>query len=242
MKDIIFEALRSYTHDPINDAIIFESDLSFNIGFVADLNKDVIELPVCCLPTFLHFILHESNSKIFKYILINDTERSGYKTINPCIKTLFDTWKSRTSVLTKIKQDSKYIYGSRNLILDSNKNILYVVTVSLKKEDGKYKPIKLNCRLNNIVYEQDDALSKFIKGKMFNSIIELNKDMLPVIFEYTDEFQHKFINGGITSKFDIIINNMEDIIYKPFVPSIKDSSETINNFLKKNVDEILNTF
>lgn len=243
MEDIIFNALYSSWYDDTYVTVIDEQNLNFNLGFSVDLTKEFVEVPICYLNKFLKYILDNPNSNICKHFLIADSVLFGYKTVNACIKHLFDTRITRNLDLIKIKQDTNYIYGNRNLILDSNKNLLYAITICLKKENNVYKPIGLKCRINNIVYEQENDLNKFIKGKMFNSIIELNKkqDTLHHIIS-NNEFTKVFSNDSVVCKFDIIINNMEDIIYRPFVPSINDSSETINNFLKENIDEVINTF
>lgn len=157
--------------------------------------------------------------------------KDTYKSAAPAIKAWFTTAKTKEGIIP-IKIGTTQYYGGSGIILNKNKELLLLMTITLQKtiEDNKvkYTIIKPNVYIDTRVYTEEGTIHKHIKQKLLPEVFNLK------FMQFVETTLRNNIIAG-TSKirmdFKVIIDDLSYWITRPSIPNVTDTSEAINKWL-----------
>lgn len=225
----------------------------YNISLKIDLSKNEFIVPEFACQHFYEVFnnrFNSGNNRIRNYDdgnIINIplvVRRAEYKrSFDSIIHSFFNEVPNRTQYehLLKITTNKGEVYyGNRGFILDKDFNpvIIYGVKCSIEKNELNKDVFHVNelvLNINNNIFINKDIVSK-------NIIKKLIPDSFIYDYHYYN-FQNTYyeIKKGMNKHPTIIINDMNDYIYKPSMPPLN-MDESINDFLIDNLETIIKYF
>lgn len=218
---------------------------NLNALYISSEIKDgIIEIPCIQLNRTLNLLeKYKKDLSNFDTVLIPIHFHEGhcfmtYKSVNPILTYFFDRYSEYNQMnlcnLQLSDNSQKPYYGGKGLILDRYKTPLCLYTVSFKIDyaDKKLSYYKKTLYINKKVFKEDDAICKYIKGKMLTTsttarfVVDLTKPIIKT--------------PSIITKDDIDIHIVDDM---PFIktttpPNVTDTDSKINEFLTQNISGV----
>lgn len=176
----------------------------------------------------IYYPLVSNRARIYRYSNIKES----YKSAVPAIKAWFCVAKTMDGLVPIKIGDTQY-YGNSGILLNENKELLLLMTVTLQKvikdKEIAYKVVNPNIYVDTRVFTEEGVLHKHIKQKLLTEVFKLRSTS----FTSTVLRNRLIVEGGreIKMDFKVIIDDLSYWTTKPSVPAYTDTSEVMNKWL-----------
>ena len=198
-----------------------------------DVNQSIVEVPLFCFSNVVNGIPDlQQNSSIFVSLpQILDFQ------LKPTSSSAL-TYFLRDNILTKVKLKDEYYYGTKGLILNKDRQILFMLSVSVDMSSLPIRPMGIKAYVSPLVYQnQTNAIENLIVKKFIPVCVSE-----PLNSPYTTFFTNKLklFNNNISYNIPVIIDNCSKFVESPKRPNTSDlDEEKVNQFLKKHVKDFI---
>lgn len=198
-----------------------------------DVNQSVVEVPLFCFSNVVNGIPDlQQNTSIF--VSLPQVPTFQTKPTSSGALTCF----LRDNILAKVKLKNEYYYGTKGLILNKDRQILFMLSVSIDMSCPPIRLIGVKAYVSPLVYQnQANAIENLIIKKFIPVCISD-----PLNNPYTVFFTNKLkqFNNNISYNIPVIIDNCSKFVESPKRPNTSDlDEEKVNQFLKKHVRDFI---
>lgn len=207
-----FQTFNNITNSKRNDSLSYP----IMVQCVYD-GSDEIEVPVCCGYSLITNLSgHEPTGIRNRYVFpfFKSYHYVSYASAESVFNNLLRSgWRTVKGIIG----DSEIFYGNAGILLNANYKTLFFVThvFKFRQQSGRWERIGTNVYINPSVFIVDNKLNNLIKKKLLPWFIQ--------------EGANAFFSDS--SKF--VVNSCEDR------ESDTTRDESINNFLRENIREVL---
>lgn len=230
-----------------------EKSKAFSKFIKLSLDSDILEIP-CVYKYIVSNVLKENMSfleigdkdkmvsDLYIPMFYKEQDSRAAKTSSTVLRSFFYETPPASNLLLKKAGDTIYL-GGQGIVLYEDYTPLIMFTMKIEREGYFYKPKQLILRVNPIIFNRDDMLAKYLRGKFISNLLEIPSTAPPYMRSSTSlrNINNLYLDRNLTWKFRIIIDDFSDFFITPTIPTSSFNTEEVNNLLNTNVEEILST-
>ena len=171
-----------------------------------------------------------------------DQDSRVARTSSTALRSFFCETSPSCNLLLRKAGDTTYL-GGQGIVLYEDYTPLVMFTMEIEREGYFYRPKQLILRVNPIIFNRDDILAKYLRGKFISNLLEM-PPTAPLYTRSSTNLRNSsglYLDRNLTWKFRIIIDDFSDFFITPTIPTSSFNTEEVNNLLNANVEEILST-
>lgn len=219
-----------------------------SLFMIVPINEDTFEIPTFLLNKFINIVNidYENNVDAIVVDLNYLYQRSGYKSIDSCIRKVVSTSfeKARLIKIADVGDHFKSYYGTQGAIFNSDFSPLMMMSWIMKKvpkEDDsssfEYKFYKPILRVSPEVFiNKDDSVQRYIINKVVSGVLNIDCIACPHIYS-SDRFNIDSMCHSFKAKVEI--EHCPFVFKKTDIPSISTTDEELLNTVINNIDEVI---
>lgn len=230
-----------------------EKSKAFSKFMKLSLDSDVLEIP-CVYKYIVSNVLKENMSLLKigdKDKMVSDLyipmfyrkqDNRAARTSSTALKSFFYETSPSCNLLLRKAGDTIYL-GGQGIVLYEDYTPLVMFTMEIERNEYFYKPKQLILRVNPIIFNRDDILAKYLRGKFLSNLLEI-PSTAPLYMRSSTRLRNTnglYLAIDLTWKFRVIIDDFSDFFVTPTIPTSSFNTEEVNNLLNVNVEEILST-
>lgn len=215
---------------------------------IVPINEDTFEIPTFLLNKFINIVDkdYENNVDAIVVDLNYLNQKSGYKSIDSCIREVISTnfEKAHLIKIADVGDHFKSYYGTQGAIFNSDFFPLMMMSWIMKKvpkEDNsssfEYKFYKPILRVSPEVFiNKDDSVQRYIINKIVSEVLSIDCIACPHIYS-SNRFNIDSICHSFKAKVEI--EHCPFVFKKTDTPSISTTDEELLNTVINNIDEVI---
>lgn len=230
-----------------------EKSKAFSKFMKLSLDSDVLEIP-CVYKYIVSNVLKENMyrlkigdkdkmvSDLYIPMFYKDQDNRVARTSSTALRSFFYETSPSCNLLLRKAGNTTYL-GGQGIILYEDYTPLVMFTMEIEREEYSYKSKQLILRVNPIIFNRDDILAKYLRGKFISNLLEM-PPTAPLHASASTHLRNTrglYLDRNLTWKFRIIIDDFSDFFVTPTIPTSSFNTEEVNNLLNANVEEILST-
>ena len=228
-----------------------EKSKAFSKFMKLSLDSDVLEIP-CIYKYIVSNVLEENMSLLQigdKDKMVSDLyipmfykkeDTRTAKSSSSVLKSFFYETSPSSNLLLRKAGNTAYL-GGQGIILYEDYTPLVMFTMEIEREGYFYRPEQLILRVNPSIFNRDDMLAKYLRGKFLSNLLEMppTADFYGGPSTYLRNISGLYLNRTLTWKFRVIIDDFSDFFVTPKIPTSSFNTEEVSTLLNDNVEEIL---
>ena len=230
-----------------------EKSKAFSKFMKLSLDSDVLEIP-CVYKYIVSNVLKENMSLLEigdKDKMVSDLyipmfykmeDDRAAKTSSTVLRSFFYETSPSCNLLLRKAGDTIYL-GGQGIVLYEDYTPLVMFTMEIERDGYFYKPGQLILRVNPTIFNRDDILAKYLRGKFLSNLLAMSPTVPPYMRSSTSlrNTSGLYLTRNLTWKFRVIIDDFSDFFVTPTIPTSSFNTEEVNDLLNVNVEEILST-
>lgn len=231
--------------------INYENNNAFPMFFKVEACGDRIELPIfgknAVQIKILNSLQTGHRSDVVIPFVRYDEESPIFRSADTLIRYLIETSSNQKNMYhsAKTNKDEVY-YGANGLLFDKDMNLLFMSLIECDIEGIVLRYKKVKVFIHPMVFYSDGIVEKCLINKVIP--YSLRKGVI-IPGGFTDAFVQNLVNYNDPSNYstyhkavpEIVVADVKDrFFYKPVLHSSTFSNGDVNEFLKRNLDDIFN--
>lgn len=231
--------------------INYENNNVFPLFFRVKACGDRIELPIfgknVVQTKILNSLQAGHRSDVVIPFVRYDEESPIFRSADTLIRYLIESSSNQKNMYHSAKTNRDEIYyGANGLLFDKDMNLLFISLIECDIEGNVIKYKKVKVFIHPLVFYSDGIVEKCLINKVIP--YSLRKGVT-ISGGFTDAFVQNLVNYNDFSNYstyhkavpEIVVADVKDkFFYKPVLSSSTFSNEDVNEYLKRNLDDIFN--
>lgn len=197
----------------------------------AETKGDIVEIPLSLYDVYLN-ANKEKCPTLCKPLYRVNRGSNRNRSVITALNNLGYYFVYSSSLLALEKVKDVYYYGASGIVGQNPFYPYFIITVSINKRTGKI--VHSTLRIHSKAFQdEENPVTKYITTKYIKEFIALNNRGIVIDTRATGQY--------VLNNFKVKIDDMEDILLYPTMPSIQDSDASINKFASENIDMLFNS-
>ena len=238
-----------YEGGPSN--INYENNNVFPLFFKVKACGDKIELPIFGKTAVQNKIISSllagyRSDIVIPFVRYNE-DSTTFRSADTLIRYLIETSSNQKNMYHSAKTNKDEIYyGANGLLFDKDMNLLFMSLIECDIEGNVIKYKKVKVFIHPLVFYSDGTVEKCLINKVIPFSL---KEGVTVYGGFADNFVQNLVNYNDPNNYftyhkavpEIVVADVKDkFFYKPVLSSSTFSNEDVNEYLKRNLDDIFN--